>query len=179
MIVEIDQKYLPFLEWKDTKWLSYDFAPFNIAFIKELELKTSEFHYTFLCDNSKSDCNEKVQSDKMEVTLKETGATVDLGQFRDYFIALVWTQFDGEADISEEDAKALISDDKNLMFTMRYKTGYRETEFKFYRYSERRVYVTVNGIGGLYIVVPQVEKLIADAQKILTGEPIEGDSRYE
>ena len=179
MIVEIDQKYLPFLEWKDSKWLSYDFAPFNIAFIKELEVKTSEFHYTFLCDNSKSDCNEKVQSDKMEVVLKETGEKVDLEQFRDYFIALVWTQFDGEADISEEDAKVLISDDKNLMFTMRYKTGYRETEFKFYRYSERRTYVTVNGIGGLYVVVPQVEKLITDAQKILTGEPIEGDSRYE
>ena len=179
MIVEIDQKYLAFLEWKDSKWLSYDFAPFNIAFIKELEVKTNSFHYTFLCDNSKSDCNEKVQSDKMEVVLKETGEKVDLEQFRDYFIALVWSQFDGEADISEEDAKVLISDDKNLMFTMRYKTGYRETEFKFYRYSERRTYVTVNGIGGLYVVVPQVEKLIEDAQKILTGEPIEGDSRYD
>lgn len=179
MIVEIDQKYLSFLEWKDSKWLSYDFAPFNIAFIKELEVKTSDFHYTFLCDNSLSDCEDKVQSDKMVVTMKETGEKVDLEQFRDYFIAIVWTQFDGEAEISEEDAKALIADDKNLMFTMRYKTGYREAVFKFYRYSERRVYVTVNGVGGLYVVYPQVEKLIADAQKILTGEPIQGDSRYE
>ena len=179
MIIEIDQKYLPFLEWKDSKWLSYDFAPFNIAFVKELEVTAPGFHYTFLCDNSKSDCNEKVQSDKMEVVLKETGAAVDLGQFRNYFIALVWTQFDGEADISEEDAKKLVEDGSTLMFTLRYKTGYRETEFKFYRYSERRTYVTVNGIGGLYVVVPQVEKLIADAQKVLTGEPIEGDSRYD
>jgi hypothetical protein len=179
MIVEIDQKYLAFLEWKDTKWLSYDFAPFNIAFIKELEVKTSNFHYTFLCDNSKSDCNEKVQSDKMEVTLKETGEKVDLEQFRDYFIAIVWTQFDGDADLSEEDAKKLVADESNLMFTMRYKTGYRNTEFKFYRYSERRVFVTVNGVGRFYVVVPQVEKLISDAQKVLTGEPIEGDSRYE
>lgn len=179
MIIEIDQKYLPFLEWRDSKWLSYDFAPFNIAFIKELELTGPDFHYTFLCDNSKSDCNEKVQSDKMEVVLKETGEKVDLGQFRDYFIAIVWTQFDGDADISDEEAKELIADGSSLMFTMRYKTGHRETEFKFYRYSERRAYVTVNGIGGLYLVVPQVEKLVADAQKILTGEPIEGDSRYE
>ena len=62
---------------------------------------------------------------------------------------------------------------------MRYKTGYRNTEFKFYRYSERRVFVTVNGVGRFYVVVPQVEKLISDAQKVLTGEPIEGDSRYE
>lgn len=179
MIVEIDQKYLDFFEWKDTKWMSYDFIQFNIAFVKELEVQNSEFHYTFLCDNSKSDLSEKVMSDKMEVVVKETGEKVDTEQFRDFFISMVWSQFEGESDLTDEEVKALLADESNLMLTVRYETEARKREMKFYRYSERRAYVTVNGVGGLYVLVPQVEKLASDANKVLTGEPIDGESKYD
>ncbi len=179
MIVEIDKKYLDFFEYNDEKWMSKDFIQFNIAFIEEVEIIAPNMNYTFLCDNSKSMTTDKVASDKLEVLLKETGAAIDREQFRDLFITLVMTEFEGESGLSDDDAKALIADPKNLILTVHYKTEGRDREFKFYRYSERRAYVTVNGVGGLYVLVPQCEKIISDAYKVVNGGDIDGSTKYD
>ncbi len=178
MIVEIDKKYLGFLEYNDAAWMSQDMIQFNIAFLKQVEMITKDKHITYICDNSASDTSQKPASDKLAVTQKETGAAVDREQFRDYFITLVFTEFEGECDLPEEEIKKLTADPNSLMLTLKYETKGRKREIKFYRYSERRAYVTINGVGGLYLLVPQVEKIISDAQKVLTGEPITGDSKY-
>ncbi len=179
MVVEIDKKYLPFLEYHDSKFMSRDLAPFNIAFLKQIEISAPGTQITFLCDNSKSDMSQKPASDKLEVSVKETGKGVDREQFRDFFISLVYSEFEGESDLTEDEIKKLVSDEKNLILTLRYKTGYRDVEVKCYRYSERRAYITMNGVGGLYMLVPQLEKIISDAQKVISGEPISGTDKYD
>ena len=178
IILEIDASYLRYLDYKDVKWLSYDFIQFNIAFCQEIEVTSKDKHYIFSCDNSGSKVDsEQIYSDALIVKQKDTGALVDTDQFRDFFMTLLLTKVEGESDITDEQAAALLADESKLMLTLRYKTKYRDVTIKFYRYSERRAYITINGVGGLYILVPQVEKIISDAGKVLTGEPINSESK--
>lgn len=178
IILEIDASYFRYFDYKDVKWLSYDFIQFNIAFCKEVEVIAKDVHYTFACDNSGSKVDsEKINSDGLIVKLKDTGALVDTDQFRNFFMTLLLTKVEGESDITDEQANELLANENKLMLTLKYKTKHRDVTIKFYRYSERRAYITINGVGGLYILVPQVEKVISDAQKVLTGEPINSESK--
>ncbi len=178
IILEIDASYFRYFDYKDVKWLSYDFIQFNIAFCQEVEITAKDAHYIFACDNSGSTVDsEKINSDGLIVKQKDTGALVDTDQFRNFFMTLLMTKVEGESDLTDEQASALLADESKLLLTLRYKTEHRDVTIKFYRYSERRAYITINGVGGLYILVPQVEKIISDAGKVLSGEPIDSESK--
>lgn len=178
MIVEVDATHFDFIEWKDAHWISNDLVPFNIAFLKTLDFKTSSYEYSFICDNSNTDMSEGVSSKELLVTLKQGNKNIDVSQFRKIFQVLVYTTYEGDLDLTKEEEAALIADPNKLLLTINVTTEGRNLEFKFYRYSERKTYVTLNGVGGRYIVSTQVDKLIADAQKVLTGETINIDSKY-
>ena len=47
-----------------------------------------------------------------------------------------------------------------------------EFTFRFFRYSERKVYFTVNGGGNYYMISDRVEKIWTDANKIIAGEDV-------
>ena len=51
------------------------------------------------------------------------------------------------------------------------------TEYKFYPYSTRRSFFTINGEGEFYLLTDQVTKVISDAQKILRREPVNSDAK--
>lgn len=178
MIVEVDAEHFRFIEWKDAHWISGDFVPFNIAFLKTLDIKAPGVEYTFLCDNSNTDTSKGISSTELLVTLKQGNKTIDVSQFRKLFQVLIYTNYEGDMELPEEEEKALLADESKLMLTLRYTTAGRDYEFKFYRYSERKAYVTLNGVGGRYVISTQVEKIIGDAQKVLTGETITVESKY-
>ena len=50
-------------------------------------------------------------------------------------------------------------------------------EFKFWSYSTRRCFYTVNGEGEYYTLRDSVEKLIRDADKIMSGLPVNSDNK--
>jgi hypothetical protein len=49
--------------------------------------------------------------------------------------------------------------------------------YRFYRYSEGRSYLTINGEGEFFVDATFVEKLIADAQRLETGVLIDSTSK--
>jgi len=179
MIVEVDADHFRFIEWKDAHWISGDFVPFNIAFLKTLNVKANGFEYEFVCDNSNTDTSEGISSKNLMVTLRQDNKTIDVAQFRKLFQVLIYTNYEGDLELTKEEEEALLANDSKLMLTIRYTTAGRDYEFKFYRYSERKAYVTLNGVGGRYVISTQVEKLISDAQKVLTGETINVESKYD
>ncbi len=179
IIIEVDASYFRFFEWNDARWMAQDIIRFNIAFTKTLELKTKDLSFSFVCDNSKSEMKDTINSNNIEIFLEEESKLVNTKQFRNFFNVLTYTRFEGEAGLSDEDVAKLIADENNLMLTLRYTTNGRDNEYKFYRYSERRAYVTLNGFGGLYVLSSQVEKIISDVQKILTGETINPEQKYD
>lgn len=177
MIVEVDAEYFRFLEWNDAHWISKDFVPFNIAFLKELTVSAPGLDYKFICDNSNTDTSNGVSSTNLVVRLEEGNRAVDVSQFRKLFQVLIYTSYEGMSDLSEEDAKALVANEDNLILTFRYVTNGRDVEYKFYRYSERKAYVTVNGIGGRYILASHAEKIVSDAYKVINGGTIDPESK--
>lgn len=178
MIVEVSAEHFRFIEWKDAHWISNDFVPFNIAFLKTLTVTSSVFDYTFLCDNSNSDMSSGISSKQLLVNLKEPNKAIDVSQFRKLFQVLIYTNYEGDLELTKEEEDALLSDPSKLLLTIRYTTAGRDYEFKFYRYSERKTYVTLNGVGGRYVIATQIDKIISDTQKVLTGETIEVESKY-
>ena len=68
----------------------------------------------------------------------------------------------------------MVSDKDKLLLTFRFTTLNGETtEFKFYQYTTRRAFVTVNGIGEFYCYVDLMEKIISDTEKVLDGMDID------
>lgn len=51
------------------------------------------------------------------------------------------------------------------------------TEYKFYAYSTRRCFYTVNGVGEFYLLRDQVEKLLRDTDRMLNGLPIDSEAK--
>jgi len=54
----------------------------------------------------------------------------------------------------------------------------RDLVIRFYQYSERRSFMTINGEGEFYVLSSFVEKLMADADRVLNQELIEASSKY-
>ena len=53
----------------------------------------------------------------------------------------------------------------------------REIVYRFYQYTERKAYMTINGQGVFYILNDRVQKLITDAGKAVDGIEIEATSK--
>lgn len=178
MIVEVSAEHFRFIEWKDAHWISGAIVPFNIAFLKTLNVKSNSFDYTFLCDNSNTDTSGGISSKNLLVNLKDPNKVIDVSQFRKLFQVLIYTNYEGDLELTKEEEDKLISDPSKFILSFRYTTAGRDYEFKFYRYSERKAYVTLNGVGGRYVKSTQIDKIISDTQKVLTGETIEVESKY-
>ena len=75
-------------------------------------------------------------------------------------------------NLTEEEIRKLIADDKNniLTFTFTSLAG-EETVYRFYPYSGsgRRALMTVNGEGEFYVLTDLIEKIASDANKVLSG----------
>ena len=75
--------------------------------------------------------------------------------------------------LTDEEKAALVSDPSKLMLTFSYTTTSGEvSEYKFYQYSTRRAFVTLNGDGEFYTYVDMIEKVINDTEKVLVGMDI-------
>ena len=52
-----------------------------------------------------------------------------------------------------------------------------ETEYKFYAYSTRRCFMTINGEGEFYVLRDMAAKLVSDARKVIAGIAVSSDAR--
>lgn len=50
-------------------------------------------------------------------------------------------------------------------------------EYKFYTYSTRRCFYTINGKGEFYVLRDNVEKLLRDTDRMINGLPINSDDK--
>jgi hypothetical protein len=79
-------------------------------------------------------------------------------------------------DLNADEVNALETDE-NLYLTLTIETrAGNVTEFKFYPYSTRRAYYTVNGEGEFYVLRDRVTKIITDAAKVVSGELVDPDA---
>ena len=117
-----------------------------------------------------------------------------MDNFRDFYQSLLTASIEGVADLTEEQKQAyrdagdegaqlkiiVHAEDEATLRNPEYWTenNKKDMVIRFYQYSERRSFMTINGQGEFYVLSSFVEKLMADADRVLNQELIEATSKY-
>ena len=118
-------------------------------------------------------------------------------------VATLRASFEGMADLSDEQIEELMALDdfsedsannpcqlKITMLTRDFHGNERNVVYRFYQYSERRSFVTIeylddpsvsdstHAYGRFYVLRSFVDKIISDAQKVVNAEEVVATSKY-
>ena len=213
MILVIDESQLTYLEWEEIDWYEREYFLFNIAHVQTIKLEGAgvKSPIIFTLDNSKSDQSKGMNSDKLEIyangrlmdytltVTKPSGSQATetaAYNFRRFFQALLTASMEGNADLTAEEMQAFRETpdgDCLLKLTILADDGKGETAnicYRFYRYTERKAYFTVEVLdsptdtgnpteaqGVFYVLRSFCDKLIADAYRFMEGTEIVVDSK--
>lgn len=135
----------------------------------------------------------------------KAGVLTEVDNFRNFYKGLLYANLEGMADLSDEEMQAFremdnfASTDKNnpcvLKITVLARDIYgneRNIVYRFYRYSERKAYITIevldsadttqskseNAYGTFYVLASFSEKIVNDLQKLIDGVEIQATSKY-
>ena len=120
--------------------------------------------------------SREIQSTDIRAEAIVNGAVkgqVETSYFRHFFQTILYASIEGQSDLTAEERAALNAkkdSEADLVMTINTENG--ELTFRFFRYSERKVYFTVNGGGNYYMISDRVEKIWTDANKIIAGEDV-------
>lgn len=123
--------------------------------------------------------------------------------FQQFYKAMLFASFEGMADLSDEQIEELMALDdfsedsannpcqlKITMLTRDFHGNERNVVYRFYQYSERRSFVTIeylddpsvsdstHAYGRFYVLRSFVDKIISDAQKVVNAEEVVATSKY-
>jgi len=121
--------------------------------------------------------------------------------FQQLYGSLLYASLEGMAELSEEEMAAFraLDDSKcQAVITIYGKDLYgneRNTVYRFYQYTERKSYITIESIsydeesgeyvsdsekayGSFYVLRSYIDKIIADAQRVLDGKEVTSVSKY-
>ena len=213
MILVIDESQLTYLEWEEIDWYEREYFLFNIAHVQTIKLEGAgvKSPIIFTLDNSKSDQSKGMNSDKLEIyangqlmdytltVTKPSGsqATETASyNFRRFFQALLTASMEGNAELTPEEMQAFRETPDGeclLKLTILADDGKGSTAnicYRFYRYTERKAYFTVEVLdsttdtgnpteaqGVFYVLRSFCDKLIADAYRFMEGTEIVVDSK--
>lgn len=122
------------------------------------------------------------------ITFKDYDGTVRtfersaLYNFRQFYKVLLYINISGDLRdyTTDEEIEALknVDDSKcQLKITIELASG-NDRVFRFYRYSERKSLMTINGEGTFFVSAQMVEKLAQDASKVVAGEVVKAEAKY-
>ena len=163
LIACVDYAKVEWLDWDIIWYVDKPIFSKNINDIAEIQVIADGINETFTLDG---------EGQEIRITPKSTGKVYDsdeLYNFRQFYKVLLTLSME---DYTESDKT------KDLLATLRVKTDSGvETTYKFYPYSTRRCYYTVNGEGEFYTLRDMVEKMLSDCEKIINGLPVNSDDK--
>lgn len=171
IIARVEQITLDFLEWDLDKWVSANIFQVNIINVSSLKFESKGQNVTFVLGGE--------DNASLTVTEKETGHAPDVTNFRQLWKTLLSITMDGTVDLGDEDITTLTAGDDNLLLTMTVKTkAGNERVYRFYPYTDRRVFYTINGEGEFYTGRTMIDKVISDVGKVMRDEPVDSEARF-
>ena len=168
-IVEVSGSDWDFLTWDFIKWVDAPIFQRNIDYIREIRVESPNFSETYLLEGL---------GKELIVTQKSNGRKPEVSNFRQFYKTLLTASIEGNVPMTAEEMAALAADEKNCQLTLTFITDSTELVYKFYPYSERRSYMTLNGEGQFYVLRSMVEKIIADADRVTRDEPVKHTDKY-
>ena len=203
MIVSFDESQATYLEWEADRWYEREYFQFNIAHVLQMKVESPTYSVTFDLDNSRSNQSNGMNSENLVVyangkllnyrvvTTKTDGSTSTMSatdNFRGFYLSLMRASVEGMADLTEaemEDFRRLPDSDCQLKMTISLDDGQGQTQdmvIRFYQYSERRSYMTIEVLDGpdgvsdgtraqgqFCVLRSFCDKLIADARRAAEG----------
>ena len=158
-IVAVKPDDVSFLDWNLLQFVDSSLFSINIENVSELYFESPEITETFKLSGS---------GDSMSVTPASTGKAFDefdLYNFKSFYRSLLMIEL--------QDYTASKSTDNHMLsFTVKTSGGGSYT-FDFYRYSARRCFYTINGVGEFYVLSDSVEKAISDCVKVMNSQDVD------
>ncbi len=169
LIAEVKAASVPWLEWDLIKWVDFPIFLMNINDVKTITVKSDTATRIFdIVSREKS----------LDVTERISGFKPDAENFREFYKVLLMTYVQGYVaeDLSDAEVNALTESEAYLTLTVETNAG-KVMEYKYYPYSTRRAYYTVNGEGIFYALREMAEKIVKDAENIMTNTPIDAEAK--
>ena len=158
---------MQWIEWDLIKWVDYPIFMMNINDVKTIIVDSETAKRVFDLEG---------EGQELIVTERATGFKPDVKNFRQFYKTLLSVDMQDYVGMTEEEIKAL-DDKKDLYMTLTVETrAGQKTVYKFYPYSTRRAYYTVNGKGEFYVLRDMATKVITDAEKVMTNTEIDSEA---
>ena len=164
LLALIDGVSTAFLEWDLIEYVNESIFMLSINDIAKIDIISEQCTESFTLVGQDND---------LLVTPKSTQNALDatdLKNFRQVYKSYIDIEL---IDYAES------TDTSDLLCTLRFETDDGLVfEYKFYPYSTRRCFFTINGEGEFYVLRDSVEKAISDTIKMLNGEPVESWAKH-
>ncbi len=182
LIVKIDASSVNWLEQSLFYWVAEYPFNVNITTMDTMIIKADGVDVTFDLTHGKDENGNNTLAVTADVrAAKETAAPTvveisekDSNTFRQFYRTLLAIALQEYTPLSAEEKEALLADESKLLLTFIYTDLDGKTvEYKFYQYSTRRAFVTIDGYGEFYTYVDLVTKAASDVEKVLRGIDID------
>ena len=164
LIAVVPRETANFLEWDIIKFVDRPVFQRNINDVSKIEVITKDVHEVFHLDG---------EGQTIQITPESTGKVFDADQlqnFRQFYKVLLSIEME---DYTENRS----TDDLFLTLIVTTDAGV-VTEYRFYPYSTRRSFYTINGEGEFYCKRDWIEKVESDCLKAARGEAVNADGKY-
>ena len=140
--------------------------------------------------DAKTDNKVEVGANTIVVTTPEgvskTYLRCGMANFRKFFQSLLYASIagdahDGESGLTDEQIKSITSAPTKAQAKLTVLTSYDKIpkfEYTFYPYTERRSLIQIGDSAEFYVTRSFVDKIIADAGRLMTGETITPTGKY-
>ncbi|MBQ9117301.1 MAG: DUF4340 domain-containing protein [Clostridia bacterium] len=177
LIALVEESAVPYLEWDLREYINDQIFHESINDVSKIEINGTindlngkkEIHETFTLNGTGAD---------IIITPESTGKafSADLVRnFRQFYMVLLtvniqgYMKSEGVEDYGdlEETATFKVTMDDGMVY-----------EYKYYSYSSRRCYITVNGEGEFYVNKKDVYKVMTDANRAANGLTVDRNLEY-
>lgn len=165
LITEVSGSSLEWLEWDLIKWVDSPIFMMNINDVQTITVESETATRIFDLEG---------EGQELVVTERETGFQPEVKNFRQFYKTLLSVSIEDYAPTESVEALDMESD---LYMTLTIETRAGKTNvYKFYPYSTRRSFYTINGEGEFYVLRDMATKVITDAEKVMTNTAIDSEA---
>ena len=176
IITRIDAAKLTFLEWSLMDYLDKPVFNIHIDKLSEIEVKTADKRFMFTLTGVNDDlvAVENAYTTRTVFKGKDPADKPNTGikNFRKFYQTILTIEREDFVEEPSEDERALLCE-----IRLKFRNG-EERSYKFYSYSERRCFMTINDKGEFYVLRSMVKKIVDDAVRLMNFETVDPNAEY-
>ena len=174
-VVKQDASALSFLDWSLMDYLDKPVFSVQIDKVSRLKISAGGKNYDFALTGTEDDLVAVESANGRTVFKgddKTAGENRGIRNFRKFYQTLLSINREDFTEEPHESERALL-----LELEVTFRNGAERT-YKFYSYSERRCFMTINDKGEFYVKRTMIKKLVSDADKLLSYQTVDPNADY-